>query len=501
MKNSLVLLLVTLALVGGCSSRRDVTTFRWGGDASGGEPFLIERPDLPLTGFEAELAEYLGEKIGRKPVFLQRDWPNLPQDLQRGDIDAAFNGMEWLPEREKMMASTIPYFTYGLRLIVRKDSPIQSWDDLRQAGKKARVRVGVLKDSVAHRYLEKEFPDEVEILASDVDGVTGVMKNVVADPTYVTVQDTPAAAWYLERARVKDQYRDLQAVDKVIRPGEYPYYVIYVRKEDNALREALNEGIRAGFKDGTFKRIYEKYGLWDADQEKLPAIGETWPPEVQSQAPTLLYFTWQLLLAARYTILLAVLSFPLAMGLGVLLAVSREYGPWWLKILALLYVELFRGTPLLLQLVVIYYFLPVVGLVLPALVAGVLGLALNYAACEAEVFRAGMRAVPPGQSEAARSLGMSQWTTIWRIVLPQAWKIVIPPVTNDFIALFKDTAVCSAIAVTELTARYRTFVNLNPDQVVQLGLLAAALYLAMSYPLSVLARRLEAKQTRGNEDV
>jgi polar amino acid transport system substrate-binding protein len=501
MKRFIVVLLVTLAVMSGCSPRRDATTFRWGGDASGGEPFLIERPDLPPTGFEAELAEYLGEKIGRKPVFMQRSWPNLPQDLQRGDIDAAFNGMEWLPEREKVMASTIPYFTYGLRLIVRKDSPIQSWNDLRRAGDKVRIRAGVLKDSVAHRYLEREFADQVEIEAFDEEAVTGVMKRVVANPRYVTVQDTPAATWYLEKSRIKDEYRTLHAVDKVIRPSDYPHYVIYVRKEDDALRETLNAGIRAGFKDGTFKRIYEKYGLWDEEQEKLPALGEKWPPEASGLSPSLAYFAWQMVLAARFTLLLAVLSFPLAMGLGVLLALARVYGPWWLRGASLLYVELFRGTPLLLQLVVIYYFLPLVGLELPALVAGVLGLALNYAATEAEVFRSGLLAVPRGQSEAALSLGMSPVTTLWRIVLPQAWKIVIPPVTNDFIALFKDTAICSAIAVTELTARYRSFVNANPDKVVELGLLAAALYLAMSYPLSIVARRLEAKQARGNVDV
>ncbi|MFQ3592459.1 MAG: ABC transporter permease subunit [Gemmataceae bacterium] len=497
MKRLVVLVFILHVSLSGCASSRDRSVFRWGGDCSGGEPFLIDRsPDEP-GGFEAEIAQYLGQKIGRKPIFQQRDWPNLPQDLQRGDIDAAFNGMEWLPEREKMMASTIPYFQYGLRLIVRKDSPIQSWQDLRRAKEKGRIRAGVLKDSVAHRYLEAEFADQIEILASDVDGVTGVMNNVVADPLYVTVQDAPAATWYLERSRVKEQYRTLHAVDAVIRPGDYPYYVIYVRKEDTALREALNAAIRAGLSDGTFRRIYEKYGLWDAEQEKLLAVGDSWPPEVQTEARSLLFFAGQMLLAARYTILLAVWSFPLAMLLGVLLALAREYGPWWLSGLSLLYVELFRGTPLLLQLVVIYYFLPVVGLVLPALVAGILGLGLNYAACEAEVFRAGLKAVPRGQTEAALALGMSSSTTIWRIVLPQAWKIVIPPVTNDFIALFKDTAVCSAIAVMELTAKYRSFVNANPDQVVQLGLLAAAMYLAMSYPLSVLARRLEVNQARG----
>src|SRR5262245_28038832 len=125
-------LLLLALLAAGCSSRGPGSTeFRWGGDASGGEPFLIERPGGEPSGFEGELAEYLGKKIGRTPTFVQRTWSGLPQDLQRGDIDAAFNGMEWTAAREDAMASTVPYFAYSLRLIVRKDSPIKGWDDLR----------------------------------------------------------------------------------------------------------------------------------------------------------------------------------------------------------------------------------------------------------------------------------------------------------------------------------------------------------------------------------
>jgi polar amino acid transport system substrate-binding protein len=121
----------------------------------------------------------------------------------------------------------------------------------------------------------------------------------------------------------------------------------------------------------------------------------------------------------------------------------------------------------------------------------VLGLGINYSAYEAENYRAGLLAIPRGQMEAALALGMTPWTALRRVIIPQAVRIVIPPVTNDFIALFKDTSVCSVIAVTELTGRYNQLYNNHPRLVLELGLMTAALYLLMSYPLSLAARRLE----------
>src|SRR5262249_52096189 len=140
---------------------------------------------------------------------------------------------------------------------------------------------------------------------------------------------------------------------------------------------------------------------------------------------------------------------PLAMLVGLLVAVGRLYGPHWLDWILTIYVELLRGTPVLMQLFVIYYMLPQVHVDLSAFWAGVLGLAISYSAYEAETYRAGLLAIPRGQMEAALSLGMSTPTALWRIIVPQAVRLVIPPVTNDFIALFKDTSVCSVIAVVE----------------------------------------------------
>jgi polar amino acid transport system substrate-binding protein len=477
--------------------RSDDGILRWGGDATGGEPYLILRPNKEPSGFEGELIQYLGEKIHRTPQFRQNDWDSLLGDLQTDRIDVAFNGIEWSPEREETALSTVPYFAYRIRLIVRKDSPIRDWEGLRTRKPNGKKQVvGVLKDSAAHRYLQEHFGDDIEINSATDTGVTGYMGNVRdRQGVDATVQDGPAAKWYLDLSPERDQYRALYAVGEAIRPTKYPYYVAFVR--DAGLRDELNAAIEQGLKDGSIRKLLEKYGLWDADQADLLEVGRSWPPPESPRRPALSWFLYQLFLAALVTAALAVTSFPIALVAGLLIAIGRLYGPWFVRLPLTGYVEVVRGTPLALQLVFIFYFLPYAGLKLSAFTAGVIGLAINYAAYEAEIYRAGLQAIPPGQMEAALALGMSPTTALWRIIVPQAVRIVIPPVANDFIALFKDTAVCAVVAINELTAQYRSFAVNNPNRMAELALLTALLYLLMSIPLSILARWLESRQEKG----
>ncbi|MEQ1894879.1 MAG: ABC transporter substrate-binding protein/permease, partial [Planctomycetota bacterium] len=273
-------------------------------------------------------------------------------------------------------------------------------------------------------------------------------------------------------------------------PGRY---VIYVRREERRLAAALDRGLLALRADGRLRAIVERYGIWTPAQEDpallaLPVLDESAdrdrPSWLARELPTLLA-------AAGMTVLLSVLSFPLAIVLGLAVALGRLYGPRFVAWPLGVYVEVLRGTPLMLQLFVLFYVLPSAGLSLPALAASVLGLAINYSAYEAEIYRAGLQAVPPGQMEAALALGMSRRLALRRIVLPQAVRIVLPAVTNDFIALFKDTSVCSVITVVELTKRYNIAAMTHPSDVLPLAAMAALLYLAMSYPLALLSARFE----------
>lgn len=205
----------------------------------------------------------------------------------------------------------------------------------------------------------------------------------------------------------------------------------------------------------------------------------------------------QFLIGARNTLIYCVISFPLALLLGLLLSLMKESPFVWLRTPAKIFIEAFRSTPMITQLFLLYYG---IGAILAiynlsrfdnAWVAGIASLALNYAAYEAEVFRAGFLSVDRGQTEAAYSLGLSAGQNFFRIKLPQAIPLMIPPFVNDFIYMLKDSAILSVISATELTSVMQLAVFRNSSNTIPLFLLGILLYLIMSLPISYVARFFE----------
>lgn len=209
---------------------------------------------------------------------------------------------------------------------------------------------------------------------------------------------------------------------------------------------------------------------------------------IHEYGPELLKGTW-------LTILLTVVSMAIAMALGLALAGARGSRFLAVRIVSRVYVDFFRGTPLLLQLFYLYYVLPEAGIELSPFTAGVVGLSLNYAAFLSEVYRATIRAVDPGQKEAAAALGMGPITAFRRVVLPQAMKIAIPPLGNYFIQMFKDTALVSTITVQELLFRTQSTANTTYDYF-NLYTIAFVIYFLISYPASMLVSYLERRLVR-----
>ncbi|HTU25190.1 MAG TPA: ABC transporter substrate-binding protein/permease [Pirellulales bacterium] len=464
----------------------------WGGDAEGGGPYVYPDPANPRSniGFEVELADALAAELGVKARFFQAPWDDLPSLLETGQIDVILNGYELTPVRAARMASTSPYYVYRLALLVnRAGSPITDWESLRHAPA-GRYRVGTLVSSGAFLYMRQHFDSDIDLVGYKAH--TDAMREVENGKLDAVVVDLPMVTFF------SDQYPGLRQVGTPVLAG---YYVGFVRQQDTSLRDALDRALVHLVADGQLRKIYERYDLWNDDQEQLAGLAGKTPLELGVRATRLT--PWQvfvergplLVRAAGMTVLLACLSMPLAIALGVLIALARLYGPAPLSWLMAAYVEIIRGTPLLLQLYVIFYLLPQIGLSLYPIHAAVLGLALNYAAYEAEIYRAGILAIPRGQMEAALVLGMSTPQAVRRIILPQAMRLVIPPVTNDFIALFKDTSVCSVITVMELTGAYSVQRN-DTLATGELAAMTALLYLAMSVPLAWLARRIEYRQHR-----
>ncbi|HMP78242.1 MAG TPA: ABC transporter permease subunit [Pirellulaceae bacterium] len=476
--------------------------FRWGADREGGGPFVYPDPNDPvrLLGFEVEIAELLAARLGVEAQFCQGQWDKLPDLLDRGDVDIVLNGYEWSANRAHRYGTSVPYYIYELQLLGRASDPAESWEDLFRLPRKPRI--AVLGGSAAQDYLQTLYPDRVDII--QYEGATDAMRGVelALDGLDANLQDLPVWTFY------RGSFTRLKALGDPVGRG---YYVVLTRKADSALLQVINDTLIDALRDGRLRNIYTKYQMWNTTQaqrglETNPTggfVGDARQPAdaVDSETETTDYVAvrgwgviwqrgWLLVRAAGMTAVLAILAMPLAILIGLLATLLRLYGPRWLAWLPISYIELVRGTPLVLQLYVLFFLLPELGIAIGAFWAAILGLAINYSAYEAEIYRAGIQAIPRGQIEAAQALGMSRWLTIRRIIVPQATRIVVPPVTNDFIALFKDTAVCSVITVVELSKEYYIHAR-STGAIVELGLLTALLYLAMSYPLSILATRLE----------
>ena len=455
----------------------------WGFDAEGGAPYVFHDPKHPskLIGFEVELVEAIARELGVKVQHFQNAWDSILLSLQRGDFDVALNGIEVTADREQVIQFTRPYYAYTEQIVIRdSDNRINGIEDLH--GKK----VGTLYNTVARRMLEEMGNITISTYSGQVEPFMDLSLSRI-DAVFV---DSPIASYY---AMPNPQLR------LVGKPAGEGYYGIAVRKEDTALTEELNKIIEKLLRTGELKKIYGRWGLWNISQEKLflheeflqkyteylPSVSEKTSSKVIKFLPTLLK-------GALVTVGISILSMMLAVGLGLILAIMKIYGNTWLRKISTAYIEIYRGTPLLIQLYILYYGLPSIGIALSAFVAAILGLGMNYAAYEAEIYRAGIQSIPKGQTEAALSLGMSSRLTLKRIILPQALRVAIPPMTNDFIALFKDSSLVSVIAVVELTKCYSILASASMD-FFKLGVITALLYFGMSYPLSLYARKLEKK--------
>jgi len=453
----------------------------WGGDQEGGAPFVFPDPKDPnhLIGFEVDLAEMLAKELGVTAQFQQGQWEKIPE-MTGSQIDVALNGFERTAQRMRDNLCTRPYYAFGLQLMARRDSPIESWKQLK-AGKPDGTpwRIGVLGESEAELRLKELRKEDYQVEPVVYDGNTNAMEHVQTGVLDATIADDCVADYYVDR------FPELKLIGWPVDGG---FYVGLVAHDQPRLQEALNAALTKFITDGRLKQLYDH---WDLDGRSqmlmLRDVGETAPAESLSFWQILATNLPVLLESAGMTVFLSIVSFPLAIAIGIGVAIGRLYGPWLVAKPLGLYVEVLRGTPLMLQLYAIFFLLPKIGLRLHPLVAGIAGLAINYSAYEAEIYRAGLQAISRGQMEAALALGMSHSLAIRRIILPQAFRIVIPPVTNDFIALFKDTSVCSVITIVELTKRY-SILALSTGAIVQLAGITAVLYMLMSVPLSLFAR-------------
>jgi len=450
-------------------------TLRWGADIQGGEPYAFQDPHdrTRIIGFEVDIADALARRLGLRAEFVQNDWLTLVPSLERGDFDVILNGLEVTPARRARIAFTRPYYRFTETLVVRGDAPaVHGLTDLHGQ------RVGTLGGSLAFDLLK------------DTPGIEAVLYEGVEEP-YIDLEEGRLAAVLLDNIIATRYGLTRPALRMAGTVGEGAY-AIGVRRDEPDLLRAVDLALAGMIDDGELRTILTRWQLWDERQSTLGAALTLGTEPVGGAHLTLTHIAL-FLRATGFTVVISTLAMALAVAGGLLLSIARRSGGRCARAAVATYIEVFRGTPVLLQLYVLYYGLASV-LRLSAFTAAVAGLGLNYAAYEAELYRAGIEAIPVGQTEAALSLGMSHALTLRRIVLPQAFRVALPGIANDFIALLKDSSLVSVITVVELT-KQMTITAVDVRGWLIPGVLCATLYLALSYPLSRLARRLEQRLT------
>jgi polar amino acid transport system substrate-binding protein len=483
-------LLLGSALWASVAAAQTPAELRWAGDAEGGAPFVEADPARPdvVSGFDVEVAGLLAQGLHRAPQFVMITFSSIDQSIARGDADIGLSGIEDTPARRTVLSTTIPYYEFREVLSVRTAdaSRFRTLDDL--SGR----RVATLAGTIAYDILLRAARERRIDAVSYEDDVHPYSDLVLGRVDAVLLDNVLA-----ERRRRFLSGFTIQS--ETVAVGHY----IGVLSASNApLRDACNEILLGAMRDGTLERIFRKWNVWNDDQPKLYARLLAGEPvasvtgldtsgstaSLSAMEATKRYLP-SLLRASAVTIVLSCLSMALAVALGVLIATGRVYGPKPVRAALTGYVEVMRGTPILLQLFVLYYGIAA-AIRLPAFGAAFLGLALNYSAYESEIYRSALEAIPPGQLEAARTLGLTTRQILVLIRGPQAFRLALAPMTNDFIALLKDSSLVSVLTVMELTKQTQILAT-NLGSWVLPGTLCAALYLAMSLPLAGLASRLE----------
>jgi len=469
---ALLLFLILPAVVSAQSSLQRVRqngTLRIGTDAT--YPPLEYVENGQFAGFEIDLANAIARELGVRAEFINASFDGIFPALQNGSFDAVVSSVTITPERSASMLFSDPYYDSGQLIAVRQGTQgITTPDEL--AGKK----VGVQINTTAQIDLEKRGGVQVAVY-NTIDLALLDLKNGRID---AVVGDAPVL-----RFMIRQSFRELQTVGR--RFTDEKFGIAFAQSSED-LRRATNAALWRIQDSGEYDRIHEK---WFGEAAERTADQEASGARRAVFDTSLVRKTWTLFLKGVWlTAKLAFLSLFLGLPIGLLLSLARVQSSRLLSAPAAVYVEVIRGTPLLVQILFIYFVLPLFGIHLPAFTSGVIALTINSAAYISEIFRAGILSIDAGQMEAARSLGMSYAQAMRRIILPQTFRRVVPPLTNEAIALLKDSSLVSVIGLTELARTGQELASRNAAPLT-IWPMVAIFYLLLTFPLTRIAEYLE----------
>ncbi|WP_231482632.1 ABC transporter substrate-binding protein/permease [Nocardioides sp. URHA0020] len=444
-------------------------------------PFTYRDPKTnTLTGFDVEVMKAVGEEAGWDVRFVEAPFDSLFPSLDSKRIDVIANQVTINPERTARYLFSTPYtYSHGVIVTAADNDDITTLADLK--GRKTAQTASsnwaeVARKAGANVQYVQDFGPGVELLTQGrVDAI---------------VNDNIAVLDYLATSGTKQVKISGNAGDEVLEQA------LTFRQADPVLRQQADQALAALAKDGTLAKISEKYFGADvtvkegsADVDVKGSDSRTRWEVIKDTAPKMLGGL------IKGTIPLTVASFLAGLALAVLAALARLSSIRPLDWIARFYISVIRGTPLLVQLFLVFFGLGQVGIKLDPYVAAILALSLNVGGYAAEVVRASILSVPRGQYEAATVIGMEYWQSMRRVVLPQAARIAVPPLSNTLLSLIKDTSLVSLILVPELFHEANVAAALSTEYL-PLYALAALFYWVVCYLVTLAQAPLERRLSR-----
>ncbi|MBD2357922.1 ABC transporter permease subunit [Tolypothrix sp. FACHB-123] len=481
--NSLVATVLSLLLLVGCSVNPSVEKTLRIANEPAFPPFEFLGSGGKAQGFSLDLINAIAVAANFKIDFQSIPFDGIIPALQAKTVDAAISSITITQERAKTVSFSRPYFKAGLAIAIRADDQdITNLDSLKN--KRIAVQIGTTAAKKAQSIPGAKI--------RSFDSAPLALQELANNNVDAVINDAPVTLYAINTGNLKG----LKVVEQLVTEE---YYGIATPK-NSANLVLINNGLDKILKNGTYAQIYRQW--FKAEPPTLPA---TSPFEEQTGNTTGLFYSlniiWRsfplLLQGVLVTLQLTVLSVVLGLVGGSLLGIIRLSRIASVRWLARAYVDFFRGTPLLVQIFMIYFGIPALiqelGLTFSfdRLIAGVIALSLNSAAYIAEIVRAGIQSIEPGQAEASQSLGLSSFQTMRYVIFPQAFRRMIPPLGNEFISLLKDTSLVSVIGFEELVRKGQLIVADN-YRAFEIYFAVAIVYLCLTLLSSQAFSRLEA---------
>jgi His/Glu/Gln/Arg/opine family amino acid ABC transporter permease subunit len=461
-----------------------------------------------VVGFDRDIGDELQNELKVKVKFISMEWSGVFAAVETGKCDLVMSGVTITAERKKGNAFSRPYFLSGQVIARRKgDTQITVPEDLLKENR----TVAVQQETTGQFAMEKRGMPKSRIHRFDT--LQDALLDTRNGKSSGAVGDLPALADMIRKG-----YPEMELASN--QPFVEENLGIVARRDGRDLIAAINLALDRIMVDGHYARIYQKWMLEPLPLEKLARLyavrddGTPIPSEIhaavsaqvasgttpQPSVTTGTAFTIRpdvlksafptLLRGAGLTLVLTVLTLLIGVPSGLLIALGRLSRIPPLRALATLYVEVIRGTPLLMQIYVIYFVFPAIGISLDPFISGLAALSFNSAAYVAEIFRAGIESIDSGQREAALAVGLTSPQAMQYVILPQTILRVLPPLTNEAVALLKDSSLVSVVALSELMrVGKETATTAGAPTTVYLAV--ALIYLAMTLPLTSLVRYLE----------